>query len=280
MTEILRRGVDYSTRPSSWGPFFDLLRSRGCTVLGRYLSSDVKGATVGELVEAWSRGISTFFYYETREEAPLEGYERGVDHALKALEWLRALGIPEDLLVYYAVDRDFSGAQMQGPVADYFHGLLSVVGSPDRVGCYGGYYQVRYLMRAGLATKAVQTEAWSYLDKDGQVSEHGILTWYPGAGIRQWTTHGPGWIGGISCDGLDIVSDEIAAYHPEGDEDLNAEDKKLLRQGRVSDVARSYDVQILRAEIHNDFAKVARLEAEKAADLAKVKEALGLSDDD
>lgn len=280
MTEILRRGVDYSTRPSSWGAFFDVLKSRGYTVLGRYLSSDPKGATVGELVEAWSRGFSTFFYYETREDAPLEGYERGVAHAQKAIQWLRDLGIPEDLLVYYAVDRDFSTAQMQGPVAAYFRGVLSEVGSVDRVGCYGGYYQVRYLLRSGLASKAVQTEAWSYLDQDGNVSEHGTLTWYPGAGIRQWTNHGPGRIGGISCDGLDIVAEDIAAYHPEGEDELNAEDKKLLRQGRLSDVARSYDVQILRAEIHNDFAKVARLEAEKAAEVAKVKEALGLTDDD
>lgn len=57
---------------------------------------------------------------------------------------------------------------------------------------------------------------------------------------------------------------------------MTPEQDKLLRQCRLSDVARSYDVKIIRAEIRGDAAEAARLEAEKAAAVAAEKKALGL----
>lgn len=67
--------------------------------------------------------------------------------------------------------------------------------------------------------------------------------------------HGPGAIGGVVCDGLDIVRD-ITTYHPEGGNDMTPEQDKLLRQCRLSGVARSYDIEILQVEIRGDAERV------------------------
>lgn len=274
MTETIRRGVDYSTRPADWGRFFDALKARGYTVIGRYLGPPrwEKAATREELEAAFERGFSVFFYWETTETRSLEGYPAGLLDAQRALTWLRELGIDREICVYFTVDFDASATQLRGPVSDYFRAIHTVM--PRRlIGCYGGYWQVRYLLESGLASYAVQTEAWSFLDGRWPTPPR----WYPGAQVRQWTVHGPGVIAGVPCDGLDIVAEDIGAYHPQGgDDDMTPEQDRLLRLCRISDVARSYDIQILRAEIRGDAEKVKQLEAEKVAALAAERKALGL----
>ena len=146
----------------------------------------------------------------------------------------------------------------------------------ERVGVYGGYRQVEYICWKNLASFAVQTEAWSRFTSSGALSSKGTLTWSQYAQIRQWTTHGPGIIGGVSCYGLDMVK-ELPLYHPDKGEELDAEIIELIKRGRLSDVARSYDIEIIRAEIKGDTNRVAALEAEKTADVEAVRKTLGLA---
>lgn len=67
--------------------------------------------------------------------------------------------------------------------------------------------------------------------------------------------HGPAAIGEVVCDGLDIVRD-IPTYHPQGGNDITPKQDRLLRQCRLSGVARSYDIEILQVEIRGDAERV------------------------
>jgi len=266
------KGVDYSTRPADWGKFFETLKGKGYTVIGRYLYDydDPKRLTREELDAAFAAGISVFCWFETSEGAALDGYKRGVAHAERALSELRVLGLPEDLPVYLCVDFDATDSQLAGPVRKYFEGARTIL-PHEQMGAYGGWRSVRYLADAGLVRYTAQTEAWSYLN--GYWPKQPV--WHPGACMHQWTVHGPGKIGGVQCDGLDIVAD-CGAYHPDQGDDMDASIIELIKQNRLSHVARSYDVEIIRAEIKGDTERVAKLEADKLQDLEDVRKALGL----
>jgi len=205
----MRKGVDYSTRPAKragWDGFFAALKAKGYTVIGRYLASSAKGASVQELECAYSYGMSAFFYWETTAQRALSGKNGGQQDAKRALEFLGGLKVPVTMPVYYTVDFDASSSELSGPVRAYFEGVREIVPF-EQVGCYGGYYTVKYLLENKLAKYAVQTEAWSYLNGTKKP-----VVWHSGAQIHQWTVHGPGAIAGIVCDGLDILSVDIGAY--------------------------------------------------------------------
>ena len=273
------KGVDYSNRPYvSWDVFFGALKSAGYDVIGRYLSSYTKGLTYRESQSALEHGISIFPYFEIDTRTSLGGYKTGVQHAQQALYWLDELSIPTDTSVCYTVDSDMSYSELRGPVRDYFRGIASVV-PLSLIGVYGGYYTVKYILEEGLASWAVQTEAWSYLDSNGNISNKGKLTWYPGAAARQWTihasSHGTSYLYGVALDVLDVVG-ELPTY-PGGDNDMTPEQDKLLRSIRVSEVARSYDVEIIKALQRGELPEIARLEKEKAEAVKKEKQVLGIA---
>lgn len=262
------KGVDYSDRVANWGAFFDVLKGKGYEVIGRYLSADNKGATATELEQAFARGLSVFFYYETSEQAALGGFARGVAHAKSAVGWLEKLKVPTDLSVCYTVDFDASAAQLAGPVRDYFLGARSVVGQ-RQIGVYGGWRTIDYIMGEGLASWAVQTEAWSYLNGTKKP-----VVWHADAAVRQWTVHGPGNIGGIVCDGLDIVKD-IPAYNPEGD--MDEPTRNLIRYNHVRLLSVIWDQKIIKAKLDGRPAhEIAGMEKEKAEAVAHEKAEMGI----
>ena len=67
----------------------------------------------------------------------------------------------------------------------------------------------------------------------------------------------------------------IAAAFGEED-DMTDEDRKLLKLSRVSDIARSYDMEIIKALVRGDEDVAARLEAEKGAAVETERKRLGL----
>lgn len=101
------------------------------------------------------------------------------------------------------------------------------------------------------------------------------------------TTTGRGWLfhrdareSNKSCPGnrnthvaLQAAFDRLDA---EGDDDMTDEDRKLLKQARLSDVARSYDMEIIKALVRGDEDVAARLEAEKGAAVETERKRLGL----
>lgn len=72
----------------------------------------------------------------------------------------------------------------------------------------------------------------------------------------------------------DVWPRVLAAWE---EDDMTDEDRRLLKLSRVSDVARSHDMEIIKAMIAGEpEATISALEAAKAKDVREVKEALGL----
>jgi hypothetical protein len=79
-----------------------------------------------------------------------------------------------------------------------------------------------------------------------------------------------------SADANKAPFDDFGQWSLREDDEMDAELVKIIKQGRLSDVARSYDVEIIRAEIKGDSERVGKLEADKLQDLEDVRKALGL----
>lgn len=126
----------------------------------RYLSHD-PGKTI-EKAEADSLravGLDLGFVWESYATRALAGRSAGKQDAEDAVAQLKALGAPDNVAIYGAVDFDINDAQKPA-AGDYLKGMADVVGL-DRVATYGGYWWVKYAKENGLATKFWQTLAWS-----------------------------------------------------------------------------------------------------------------------
>lgn len=73
------------------------------------------------------------------------------------------------------------------------------------------------------------------------------------------------------------IADALADYLGlELEDDMTDEERKLLKQARISDVARSYDMEIIKALVRGDEDVAGRLEAEKGAAVETERKRLGL----
>jgi len=175
--------VDYSTsRPS-----IATLKAAGVTAVGRYLGWDcepgygcigknISRAEAATLIDA---GLSVFLAFEYLADAPARGAAQG--HADGQLAWkqLTTIGAPTSMGVYFCCDWDVpdyvptlpdtpaNAVAKLGPVASYF-AAINALKYPYEIGVYGGYYAVRRVLDAGLATLAWQTVAWSGGQQDSR----------------------------------------------------------------------------------------------------------------
>jgi len=150
------KGCDFSFSK----PNLQQLWDAGYRVILVYLSDvSSKGVTPAYAAEALSIGFKILPLYETTAGAALGGYSTGVAHATTATRIAANLGIPPEVPIIYALDQDFSTAQLAGSVTRYVEGLNAVHGDDA---LYGGYNQLGYLIRHGLAgSQNFQTYAWS-----------------------------------------------------------------------------------------------------------------------
>lgn len=175
--------IDYSTaRPST-----AQLKAAGITSVGRYIgwdsvpgfSSIGKNLTHAEAVALHNAGISVFVSFEYADNAATHGRSQGAKDGTLASQQLAALGAPPLMGVYFAVDIDIqdyaphlpdtkaNARAKLGPVGDYFQAINEQKPS-YRVGVYGGYYAVKRVLDAGLASLAWQTVAWSGGQRDSR----------------------------------------------------------------------------------------------------------------
>lgn len=173
--------IDYSTaRPS-----MAALRAAGVTAAGRYIGYDCepgfgcihKNLTAAEAAQLHAAGISVFLSFEYAADAAKNGASQGTADGKLATRQLADLGAPASMGVYFAVDYDdpdddsglpdtkANAKAKLGPVARYF-AAINALKPHYRVGVYGGYYAVKRVLDAGLATLAWQTVAWSGGQRD------------------------------------------------------------------------------------------------------------------
>ncbi len=168
--------IDYST----WRPSVSTLKSAGVGAVGRYIgwdsvpgySSIGKNVTKTEAVSLHAGGISIWLFFEYAQKAALNGAAQGAADGALATKQLADLSAPSDSAVFFTLDFDLAdyapnlpdtpanARAKLGPVAHYFDAINALKPS-YKVGVYGGYYAVKRVLDAGLASVAIQTVAWS-----------------------------------------------------------------------------------------------------------------------
>ena len=177
-------GVDIS-----WArPTVTEIKAAGAHWVARYLSPDTtKNLTATEVRLYPEAGLGIVVVWESTATGATEGFAAGAADAHRAESQRAAVGLPDDMIIHFAVDADVAWSA----VADYFDGVISVL-TLSRTGCYGGLkviegahgHGIRYLW---------QTTAWS-----GGV-------WAPYATIRQ-----PGET--VLSGGADVDSAETSDF--------------------------------------------------------------------
>lgn len=152
MTDL---GLDYSAGRPSGGN----VRDAGYGFVMRYLwfpGQQHAFITPQDLASLLAAGVHVGLIFESTANRAAQGFAAGEADAHTAQEQCNVLGKP-DAVVYGTVDFDASQAQLPA-VADYFNGMISVLGK-ERVGAYGGYYTLNYLL--SVVAYFWQTVAWS-----------------------------------------------------------------------------------------------------------------------
>ena len=171
-------GLDWAWGAMEIKPF----KRTGARFACRYLSYDPgKNLTNHEARNLSHAGIFTVVVWETTANRAAEGWEAGHADAVEAAKQADACGKPDGRPIYFAIDFDADGAQVDG----YFAGARHHLGA-HRMGAYGGIRPLRHLRETGLIDYEWQTYAWS----GG--------AWSPTAQLHQYSNgHN---VGGVDCD--------------------------------------------------------------------------------
>lgn len=162
----MQLGVDYSfARPDP-----AQIKAAGYDMVLRYLASSApaqpKVLTIAERNALWAAGLGIGLVWEESAQRALAGRDAGVADATAANAMAAALGVPADVIIFFAVDFDAAPDQ----VRPYFEGVHSV---RPRCGCYGGNKVIDPLMAAGLIQAGWQAGAASW--SNGKVSPNASI---------------------------------------------------------------------------------------------------------
>lgn len=133
---------------------------------GRYADKDL---TLDEAKHLEVSKIRVCVVFETTAGRALEGFAAGKTDAKAAMKLATSKGMPKGRPIYFAVDRDVSGTEVDA----YFHGLASAM-PLAQIGVYGSYRVVNFLQMRNRVRWIWQTYAWS----GGK--------WYGGGHLQQY----------------------------------------------------------------------------------------------
>lgn len=156
-TERSTTGFDTSaqlTGPELW----DLV-AMGYGTAGRYLVGSGKFISAAELAALKAANVLLLpIFQRYNNDVKYMTEEIGRQHGTEATVRARALSLPDDSLIYFAVDFDPIGEVIDGPVSDYFkgvkHSLENTTTISYRAGVYGTRNVCSTLMDSGLAEAA------------------------------------------------------------------------------------------------------------------------------
>lgn len=179
------------------------IKSSGFDAVIRYLSPNAgKNLTASERDKLRSAGLGIGLVWEWYADRASEGREAGIQDAQAALAQANALGFPNNLPIFFAIDwdiADYAPASTDpraklGIIDDYFDGVISVLGA-DRVGAYGGYWAIKRLFDAGLIKYGWQTYAWSGGQWDSRAQLRQVLNgqWNGSVDFNDTTTDNAGF---------------------------------------------------------------------------------------
>jgi hypothetical protein len=169
------------------------LAAAGISFVCRYVAPGgsalpAKQLTGPEFTDLLNNGIAVVFNWEVAGNAALNGANQGAVDAEDALSYIMSLpGSAGKPVVYFSVDFDAAPAD-QTAINAYLQAAAVVLGGPQYVGIYGGYWPLSRALDAGVCDWAWQTEAWSGTNIDSRVN------------IMQRNSLGYTTIGGVQCD--------------------------------------------------------------------------------
>jgi len=162
------KGVDYSLNP----PNISALKAQGYGFVIRYVSAagNAKNITSSEAQALQAPGINLniILVFESTANEMLNGYSAGVADANTAVTTATAAGAPQNFFCYFACDFDAQPSDYVA-ITNYLAGAASVLGV-QRIGFYGGYYPLKFVLDTGKAAKGWQTTAWSSGNIDSRIS--------------------------------------------------------------------------------------------------------------
>lgn len=197
------RGLDYAGGRISGAD----LKANGITFVCRYLSDGGSGLPGKQLLptefaDLQANGIGVVFNWETTANFMLNGAPQGTADASAALAYVRSLpGAPSNPVVYFSADFDATPDQ-QVPINAYLTAAAQVLGGPQYVGIYGGYWPLSRALDAGLCKYAWQSEAWSGGNIDSRIN------------IMQRNGLGYQTIDGVECDINEAHTDDFGQFLP------------------------------------------------------------------
>jgi hypothetical protein len=183
------------------------LRSNGVVFACRYLTDGGPGLPgkqlqPDEFTDLVTHGINVVFNHETTADMMLGGQSQGVADATANLAYLRSFPnmAAANPVIYYSCDFDEAPNQ-QDAINGYLSGAASVLGGPQYVGIYGGYWPLSRALDAGVCKYAWQTEAWSGGNIDSRVN------------IVQRNGLGYLTVDGVQCDQNQAHSDDYGHWN-------------------------------------------------------------------
>lgn len=131
----------------------DQLISMGYKTIGRYLTGgDFKQLRPDEPQRILDKGLSFFpIFQESTTDLSYFTYERGKEDAVKASNAAKSFGIPEETIIYFAVDTDVLDADISVYIMPYFEAVSRNIDSLYRVGIYGTRNVSNQVIDAGYA---------------------------------------------------------------------------------------------------------------------------------
>ena len=119
-----------------------MLKNNGFEVIGRYLTGYIseqkpKSLAIGELQTILDAGLKAFIIYqENNRDIRDFSVKKGNEAAIKAVEAAIKNKVPEETIIYFAVDLDVYEDQINNYIIPYFKGINNFIGSKYKVGIY------------------------------------------------------------------------------------------------------------------------------------------------
>lgn len=195
------RGFDYAGgRPSGAA-----IRAAGGAFVCRYLSDGGPGLPgkqlqPGEAQDLLNNGIGIVSNWETTADRMKGGADAGAADAAAARDWVVRCGGPADGVIYFSADWDATEAD-QVPINAYLQAAAVVLGGPQHVGIYGGYWPLSRALNAGVCQWGWQCEAWSGTNRDAR------------ANIMQRNSLGYATVDGVQCDINEAHTENFGQWH-------------------------------------------------------------------
>ena len=121
-------------------PFRQCLADNGVATVIRYYASSERAKTLSldEARVLSAAGFSILPVYQDNHRLPEDfGGTNGEESSENALEFANRVGQPEGTTILFAVDVDFSAAQIERVVVPYFESIKGGIGGRYRIGAYG-----------------------------------------------------------------------------------------------------------------------------------------------